>query len=159
MIQKHLKEYYTHQLSHEANQDYSLWMKILSQKRDWKLEKQGDDVYKHHMDIHAMSGWTEDDIEHDLKLSHKEWVSYVPQSTPQLNIENLNEDFSETIMPEFMFVIKIIVMKYKIEVPVLNIRNTIPFDNDAIPFEIHDLTLYILRLTMTLKSSRRKYMT
>ena len=44
-----------------------------------------------------------------------------------------------------MFAIKIFAMKYKIEVPILNIRNTFPPDDKNIQFQIHDLQLFILK--------------
>ena len=146
IIQKHLKEYYVHQLSDETKSRlFMMDENALSNEKLKELQKLGDEFYKHHMDIQTMVRWDKEDIKEDLRLLHQDSISYMPHNTPKLNIENSEGDFFQTIMPESLFVIKIFAMKYKIEVPVLNIRNTFPPDDVDILFEINDLQLFIFK--------------
>jgi len=79
-----------------------------------------------------------------LSVLHSEKVDYLQGKEKPLDCyHEFNDEFIASISPETLFVVQIFAMKYKMEIPVLNIKNTIP--EDGKPYTKHESTLYVYK--------------
>ena len=67
------------------------------------------------------------------------------QETPELNFQNMDEEIFNSIFAESIFVIKVFVMKHKIEVPVLYIKNMVLSYDKPSTAQLDNLTLYVFK--------------
>jgi len=136
-----LKEHYTHILTEETKNRYFI-QNDKEMSKLGTLYKDNTDEYKRHAFLHSQSRWSKNDIKDDLTLLHSEKVDYLQgKETPEESYEEFDDDFVASISPDTLFVVQIFAMKYKIEIPILQLINVFP--EGGKPITNYEYTIYV----------------